>query len=279
MDSSLLPTFATVRKKTIFRFIKVLLLIYCLLGIALYYLQGKLLFHPVAVGINESYQLNSPYREVNIPYSNTSNLNIIEFTTNATPKGVVLYFHGNRKNISYYAKFSTEFTRNDYEVWMMDYPGFGKSTGELDEKRIYDWCLQTYKLARKRFPPDSIIIFGKSMGSGFAAQLASVRDTRRLILETPYYSFPSIVGQYAPIYPLKQMIHFKVPTYQYLQKVTAPITIFHGTDDWIIRYQNAKKLLPFLKPTDEFITISGGSHNNLHEYKIFQQKVDSVLNR
>jgi pimeloyl-ACP methyl ester carboxylesterase len=268
-----------VRRKIIFRIIKIALLIYCALGIALYYMQNKLFFHPIPVAINEVYQFNSPYREVNIPYSNSSNLNVIQFTTSAAPKGAVLYFHGNRKNISYYAKFSTEFTRNGYEVWMMDYPGFGKSTGELNEEKIYDWCLQTYKLARKRFAPDSIIIFGKSMGSGFAAQLASIRDARRLILETPYYSFPSIIGQYAPVYPLKQIVHFKVPTYQYLRKVTAPITIFHGTDDWIIRYQNAKKLQPLLKPGDEFITIPGGGHNNLHEFEIFQQKLDSVLNR
>ena len=116
------------------------------------------------------------------------------------------------------------------------------------------------------------------MGTGIAAQLASVRDTRRLILETPYYSFPSIVGQYAPIYPLRQMIHFKIPTYEYLQKVTAPVTIFHGTSDGVIRYRNASKLKKFLKQGDEFISIEGGGHNDLHEFKLFQQKLDSLLN-
>ena len=171
-------------KKKIFRWLKVIAVIYCIIGIALYYLQDKLLFHPVTVERNEKYDFNIPYREVNIPYSASSNLNIIQFTTEAQPKGVVLYFHGNRKNVSHYAKFAPGFTRNGYEVWMLDYPGFGKSTGEFSEQRMYDWALQLYKLSRKRFSPDSIIIYGKSMGTGFATQLASIRDTRRLILET-----------------------------------------------------------------------------------------------
>jgi pimeloyl-ACP methyl ester carboxylesterase len=268
-----------VKKKIIFRWVKILVLVYCLIGIGLYYLQDSILFRPEAVDKNEKYDLLIPHTEVNIPYNLNSNLNVIQFPTDGVPKGVVLYFHGNRKNISYYAKFAPEFTRNGYEVWMVDYPGYGKSTGDFSEQTIYDWALQVYKLSRTRFTPDSIVIYGKSMGTGIAAQLASIRDTRRLILETPYYSFPSIVGQYAPIYPVKQIIRFKIPTYQYLQKVTAPVTIFHGTSDGVIRHSNARKLKPFLKPGDEFISIEGGSHNDLHQFKLFQQKLDSVLNR
>ena len=256
---------------------KVLLLIYCVVGIALYYLQDKMMFHPETLPKDEKYNFEYPNKEINIPYSSTSNINIVQFQTAQQPRGVVLYFHGNRRNISRYAGFAPEFTRNGYEVWMIDYPGFGKSTGEFTEEKLYDWSLLLYKLARATYSSDSIIIFGKSMGTGIAAQLASVRDTRRLILETPYYSLPSIISQYAPIYPVKQMVHFKIPTYEYLKNVTAPISIFHGTDDGTITYRNAQRLKPYLKKGDEFITIEGGSHNDLHKFPLFQQKLDSLL--
>ena len=160
---------------------------------------------------------------------------------------------------------------------MIDYPGFGKSTGKLTEQKLYDWALQVYKIARKRFPADSIIIYGKSMGTGIAAQLASTRDCKRLILETPYYDFPAVVSHYLPIYPAKWMLHYQLPTYQYLQNVTAPITIFHGTKDRVVTYKNSKRLLPFLKSTDELISIEGGSHNNLYRYNETVNKLDSVL--
>jgi predicted esterase len=68
-----------------------------------------------------------------------------------------------------------------------------------------------------------------------------------------------------------------MPTYEYIQNVQAPITIFHGTDDDVIRYSNAEKLKKFLKPADEFVTIKDGEHNDLFKFKETVDKLDSVL--
>jgi uncharacterized protein len=219
-----------------------------------------------------------PHKEINIPYDDTSNVNIIQFTTTTAAKGVVLYFHGNRKNIAWYAKYAPNFTKNGYEVWMIDYPGYGKSTGPLTEQRLYAYAEQLYKLAVTRFAKDSIILYGKSMGTGIAAWLASRKNCKELILETPYYSITSLSAHYFPIYPVSRMIHYKIPSYEYLQQVIVPVTIFHGTADGVIPYSNAEKLKPFLKPADKFITIAGGSHNDLNDYPLFHQKLDSLLN-
>ncbi|HYE54120.1 MAG TPA: alpha/beta fold hydrolase [Chitinophagaceae bacterium] len=265
-------------KRKIIRWAKLIVLLYAIIGIALYYLQDKLFFRPVAVDRHHNYNFTSPYKDVNIPYDETSNLNIIQFTTDTQNlKGVVLYFHGNRRNVSHYAPYADIFVRAGYEVWMMDYPGFGKSTGEFNEQRLYDWALTTYKLARKRFSPDSIIIYGKSLGTGIATQLAAVRDCKHLLLETPYYSFPSVLGQWAPIYPVNSMVRYKIPTYQYIQKVTAPITIFQGTDDGVIWHSNAARLKRFLKPQDKFVSIEDGSHNDLTYTQPYQQHVAASL--
>lgn len=262
------------------RWLKIAIICYCSIGIALYYLQDYLLFHPVQLNRKAVYGFTIPHKEVNIPYSSNSVINIVQFLVqNSAAKGVVLYFHGNKKNISWYSKYAPYFTRNGYEVWMIDYPGFGKSTGTFTEQRLYDWALILYKLARARYSPGSITIYGKSMGTGIAAQLASIRDCRQLILETPYYSMPSIIDNYLPIYPVNKMIHYKLPTWKYLQNVTAPVTIFHGTNDWIISHRNAAKLKPYLKPRDQFITIRKGSHNDLYTFPVVVNKLDSLLNK
>jgi len=265
------------KRKKIVRWVKVILIIYCLVGLGVYYFQDEVFFRPVPLPRDQAYNFAAPHKEVLLPYSEKSDISIVQFTVDTPAKGVVLYFHGNRTNISRYEKFASIFTKHGYEVWMIDYPGYGKSTGEFTEKMLYDWALVFYKLARVRFSTDSIIIYGKSFGSGIAAQLASVRDCRNLILETPYYDFPSVPGQYLPIYPLRMMMHFKIPTYQYLQKVTSPITIFHGTSDGVIWHSNASRLKPFLKRGDEFVSIAGGSHNDLSESAIYQKKIDQVL--
>jgi pimeloyl-ACP methyl ester carboxylesterase len=267
-------------RKKIFRWIKVLLLLYAVVGIALYYLQDYILFHPISLAKDKKYDFEYPHKEINIPFNQEININIIQFAAkDSVPKGVVLYFHGNRKNISWYAKYAPNFTNSNYEVWMIDYPGFGKSTGKFTEQRLYDWALQLYKLARTKYDPSKIIIYGKSMGTGIAAQLSAVRDSKYLILETPYYSMTSLISHYLPVYPIGRIVHYHFPTNEFLQKVTAPVIIFQGTDDGIVPYSNAEQLKSVLKKNDEFVEIENAGHNNLNDFPLFHKKMDSLLAR
>jgi hypothetical protein len=132
-------------------------------------------------------------------------------------------------------------------------------------------------MAASKYKKDSIIIYGKSFGTGIAAYVASVYNCKKLILETPYYSIPNLFSCYAFIYPTSRMANYQIPTNEFLQEVNAPITIFHGTDDGVIPYRCAAKLKSVLKPADQFITIEDGSHHNLNDFPLFHQKLDSLL--
>jgi uncharacterized protein len=265
-------------RKKIFKWLKITALVYVLGGIALYLLQDAILFHPVSLKQNHSYGFTQPHKDISIPLNEKDTLNLIDFLPADTiARGIVLYFHGNKRNIAWYADYIPHFTRHGYEVLMIDYPGYGKSTGKLTEEKLYAWALQVYQMACRKFSADSIIIYGKSMGTGIAAQLASIRNCKQLILETPYYDFPSVVSHYLPIYPVRRMLHYKLPNYQYLPLVKAPITIFQGTNDWLVTHSNAEKLIPLLKKGDEFITIKGAGHNNLYRYPEVLLKLDSLL--
>ena len=264
--------------KRVLRWAKIILFFYVVIGIALYFLQVKILLHPVAYDQDHVYNFKIPFEEINIPINHHENLNVVQFfPKDSIKRGVVLYFHGNKMNISHYAEFADNFTESGYEVWMPDYPGFGKTTGELTEKKLYEEAMLVYKLANLKFKADSIIIYGRSFGTGIASQLASVKDCRRLILETPYYSIPALFSYYAPIYPTSYMSKFKLPINEYLKEVIASVTIFHGTDDEIIPYSVSEKLKNVLKPGDEFITLEKGKHNNLNDFTLFHQKLDSLL--
>ncbi len=267
-------------KKKIFFWAKIIIILYCVVGIILYYFQEKMIFHPEVLDENYQYDFPFPFKEVNIPYTRESNINIVQFQpADSIVKGVVLYFHGNGQNISRYAAHAPLFTKNSYEVWMIDYPGYGKSTGELNEQMLYDWALIFYKLARARFSPDSIVLYGRSLGTGIAAQLAAVRDCKALLLEAPYYSLPSLAAAKAPIYPVNQMIKYKFPTYQYLKEVTAPVIIFHGTEDGLIPFSQSKRLVPYLKKGDELVSVEGAGHNNCLAFEEYKRKLDSILQR
>ncbi|MBL7702926.1 MAG: alpha/beta fold hydrolase [Ferruginibacter sp.] len=264
--------------KRIFRWLKITVLVYCIIGIALFYLQEKFLFHPQTLPGSYVYHFDTPFEEVNVAMNGTDTVNMIKFfPEDSLRKGVVLYYHGNRQNIERYAKFAANFTKNGYEVWMEDYPGFGKSTGERTEKKIYEQALEVQKMATSKYGRDSIIIYGKSLGTGIAAYVASRSDNKKLILETPYYSVPSLFSCYAPIYPTRAMSNYKIPTHEYLADVNYPITIFHGTGDGVIPYRNAARLKKMLKQGDEFITVDKGTHHNLATFDLYTKKLDSLL--
>jgi uncharacterized protein len=263
-----------------FGWIKIIVAIYAMLGIAFYYLQEKILFHPWPIPTGQVFEFKEPFVETYLRLDELTSYNLVQFkSTDSITKGVVLYFHGNKGNINRYAKFAKNFTRNGYEVWMIDYPKFGKSTGELSEANFQEMALQLYKLARVRYEPAQIILYGKSMGTGIAAQLASIRDCKQLILETPYNSMVSLVRHYAFIYPVESLLKFKLLTNTYLPKVTAPISIFHGTDDALIPLSNAEKLKTVLKPNDLFVTLEKGTHHNLYNFPQMQRTLDSLLQR
>lgn len=269
-------------------------MVYAIAGLLLYYLQEKILFHPKPLAEDHLFQFSDSFREVSIPYTRESILHIVQFPVpdsisvnddrdsaalKGRSKGVVLYFHGNRDNIERYAPDARHFTRNGYEAWMIEYPGFGKSTGKLTEQELYQQALVFYKLARARYAPGEIVIYGRSLGTGIASQLAAVRDCRALILEAPFFSLPSVVGYYAPVYPVNRIIRYKFPVHEHLKDVTAPILIMHGDKDKTIPLANSKRLKPILKTGDQFIIFEGASHNDLREYPLFHEKINGILSK
>ena len=256
-----------------------IVVLYLVGGIALWYLQETIFFHPKKIRAGETFHFNMPHEQINLPVDASSTLNFVKFfpADTSSTKGIVLYFHGNRENINRYASASEMFTKHGYEVWMPDYPGFGKTTGKFNEERLYDDAHTIYKLAAKRFAADQMIIYGRSLGTGVATELASNQLCKRLILETPYYSLPELAGAHFPMYPVHFLVRYNFPLYEYVQAVKVPVTVFHGTKDVVIPYKHSSRLKPILKKGDEFITIEDGGHNDLKNYSLFQQKLDSLL--
>ena len=268
-------------QKTVFKKIKtwslIVISVYLVSGIILYFLQETFLFHPVKLPAGHRFNFSIPFKEINVPVSNKKNLSIIQFTVpDSICKGVVLYFHGNKRNIERYAPYATNFTKNNYEVWMMDYPGFGKTNGKLTEEIIYADAAILYQMARARFSKDSILFYGKSLGTGVASQLASIKDCKRLILETPYYSVEAMMKYHTLIYPVNLMAKYHFPNYKYFQKIEVPVTVFHGTKDELIPYSHSVKLVKE-NPAIQLVTIEEGKHNNLNDSRLFHQRLDSLL--
>ena len=249
--------------------------IYCIGGLVLYFAQDLILFHAQPLDRNYHFKLEQPFEELNIPQEK-NNLSIVRFLPNKKTNGIVLFYHGNMQNVEHYRTYPPIFLKNNLEVWMIDYPGFGKTTGKRTEKIMDEQAMLMYDMALKQTSSDSIIIYGKSIGTGVASFIASKRNCKRLILETPYYSIHSLATHYFPMYPVDWMIKYSFPINQYLKEVKSPVTIFHGTKDEVIPYDHSMRLKQENKKI-ELITIENGAHNNLISFKQYHSALESVL--
>ena len=132
------------RQNKLIKWLRIIVVLYVLIGAALYFWQDKFLLHPVSLPPHYRFQFEKPFSETLVKYNSTISFDIVRFKPqiDSIIKGAVIYCHGNMENINHYTKFVSNFTKHGYEVWMMDYPGFGKSTGDRTEQIFYDDAIQ-----------------------------------------------------------------------------------------------------------------------------------------
>ena len=259
--------FSILRHPRFKKVVSILLLVYLCGAVLLYFFQEQLIFRARPLPPTYTFTDSLQPREITVPVNDHDTLHaVLYMPSKGAVKGTILYFHGNRQNISWYEKFVPYFTERGYEVLMPDYPGYGKSKGVITEEKLYDWATLVYQIARKRYAADSLIIYGKSLGTGIAAELAARRDCKQLILETPYYQFPAVLQRFLPIYPVSLLLRYQLPTYLHLPHVAAPVTLLHGTEDGIIAFSQSQKLAKLFKKEDRLLVIEGGSHNDLYDF-------------
>jgi alpha-beta hydrolase superfamily lysophospholipase len=216
--------------------------------------------------------------EYNVETRDGAILNGLRFKAQ-NPKGIVFYLKGNSKSIKGWGKFAVDFTRHGYDVLMVDYRGFGKSTGRLTQKAIKRDMQVIYNKIKENVDEKYIILYGRSLGSGFAAKLASMNNPRMLILDAPYYSLSKVAKKYIPFMPLSLLLKFPMPTYKWLQYVNCPIHIIHGTDDRLIPYRTSVKLSKIKPSLTTLYTVIGGGHKNLNTFESYHKMLGEIITK
>jgi len=132
------------------------------------------------------FQFDQPFEEYFIKTPDGETLNALLFKSPNTPKGFILYFHGNAGNLQRWGNYAIDFTELDYDILMVEYRGYGKSTGTPSEVDFYADAQVVLDWAKANIPFSRLIIYGRSLGSGVATQLAIKNSPDLLILETPF---------------------------------------------------------------------------------------------
>jgi uncharacterized protein len=257
-------------------------IVYCLILAGLYYFQDQIIFHEKELNFDYKFDFQEPFQEIYIPVYAKELLNTLHFFPKSQKrKGIVVYFHGNADNLVRWGNYAKDFTKNGYEVLMIDYRGFGKSA-KLDyfsEKDFIEDGQFAYNYAKTLYPENKIIVYGRSLGSGIATNIASKNHPKLLLLETPYVNLTDAAEHFLPIFPYKKISRYHFPTDEIIGKVKCPIHLFHGTHDGLVYYESSLKLCKILNknPVEIVTTIEGGKHKNLSDFPKYHQALDSVL--
>lgn len=251
--------------------------LYVIVFFALYFLQEKMIFMPEPLAQDYSYSFSGNFEEFNLKTDDGAKLNALHFTVD-NPKGVVLYFHGNAGELSRWALVTQKFVDMQYDVLVMDYRTYGKSTGQLSEKALYNDAQLFYDYALERYAEDKIVVYGRSLGTTFAAYVASKNNPKRLFLEAPFYNLSEVASARFPIYPVSWFLKYRFPTNKFLKDVACPIIIFHGTDDSVVNFENSEMLSEISTQGKlSFVKISGGTHHNLVSSEVYSEIIETAL--
>lgn len=242
-----------------------------------YFLQDYFFFRPEILPQHFEYKYPFPFTEVNFEMEDGGAINGVHFKV-PNSKGVVFYLKGNSRSIKGWGKFARDFVGKGYDFFMFDYRGFGKSSGSRTETTLYNDAQTVYKWLSTQFPEDRIVVYGRSLGSGIAARIASWNKPQMLILDSPYFSFLYQIRRYAFWMPLRRLLRYQMRTDQFIRKITCPVFILHGNKDRLISYEQSVMLKKLSPERCVLLTIPNGRHNDLPEFAEYHEYLYDILN-
>jgi len=264
-------------KKLIFRIITILAIFYIVICGFLYFFQEHMIFRPEKLPADYKFEFNQNFQEINIRTVDNVLLNGVLFKADSS-KGLIFYLHGNGSSLKSWGKIAKNYTDLKYDLFMLDYRGYGKSDGNIrSQEQLFNDVQIIYNSLKLKYEENKIIVLGYSIGTGLAARLASTNNPKMLILQAPYFSLKDLVKHSYPGIPIF-LLRYKLETNKYIPCCKMPIVIFHGDHDEAIYYNSSVKLEELLKQNDKFFTLKGQRHNKMSDNPEYLMDLKEILN-
>ena len=259
-------------KKAILILVALLVLIMSLLHV----FQERIIFLPESIHKEFVYQFPFDFEEINLTTKDNETINALHIKAE-NPKGIVLFFHGNKGNLIRWGEITSYFTQFNFDVFVIDYRGYGKSTGAFNETQMYNDAQLSYNYVKRLYKEENIVVYGRSLGTTFAINVSSKNNPKHVVLEAPFYNLHHAANFKYKIIP-QFFLNFKFKSNEYISKIQSPITIFHGTEDKTTPISGSKELFKLIKATNKtFIPLEKGTHHNVRSFKKYTATLKTIF--
>lgn len=256
------------------------LLVYGGVAALLYIFQEKILFHPQPLANDYQFDFETEFgfEEVFLTAEDGSRLHSLLFGQQ-DPRGIILYFHGNAGSLAGWGAVAFDLLPYGFEILIPDYRGYGKSSGKMSEANFFSDAWLWYEFCRSRFPESQIVVYGRSLGTGMATQIAARNKPGLVLLESPFFNMADLARRHFPGFPHQQLLKYPFRNDKYLLEIRCPVFIIHGTADEVVPFESGKRLgTSNDDPRLRFRTIPGGGHNNLNSYPEYTAFLNEAFN-
>lgn len=272
----------------LFKFIIVVSLsIYFFYGCFLYFAQDKIIFYPTEHDPEEIEYIKKQLKNFDYKIYKKNKEIIITYWESDPKKEkfkIILYFGGNAENTNYTAiEISKHPEFLNYKWILLNYPEYNGSSGKAGEKNFYLYSEIIFEHIIDQYKENiiEIILMGRSIGSGVASYLNSIKKIDKLILITPFDSIETIAKKHFSLYPFSFLIKHKFPTIEYIKKINNPILVLIAKEDEIIPSESTNNLIKELEKKQDvkIYILDNATHNTISNFPNYWKYLDQFIKK
>ncbi len=252
--------------KLIVELVFILFIIYALVLLGAYFFQRKLIYYPQPLGDAVA------ARDFVVE---TGGVVLKGWVVNEEQSNAIIYFGGNAEEVSHNVPVYENLFPN-HTIYLVNYRGFGGSSGKPSEAKLYRDALAIYD----RIAPDhsSISVIGRSLGSGVATYIAVNRDIEKLVLVTPYDSISQIAKESYPFLPVNWLLRDKFESWRRAPRIKVPVLVLYATADKVVSNARTLNLITHLNPMQrKVVEIDGYNHRTISRSDDYKAELSQFM--
>ena len=243
-------------------------LIYAALAGYVYLMQPRLIYYPDMPGRDIQITpeaIGLEYEDISLTTTDGEQLHGW-FVPHPSARATLLFAHGNAGNISHRLDSIRMFHGLGLNVFIFDYRGYGLSSGSTTEQGTYHdvdaaWH---YLLEERGLGPESVVLFGRSLGAAVIADLAARTRPGAVILESAFTSVPDMAARIYPWLPVRWLASYRYDNAAKIREISVPILVIHSRDDEIIPFEQGEQLFAAANEPKQMLELSGGHNDGFH---------------